>query len=154
MIYPGANVTITDIRPSVYAGSWHVLASVVGNATTPCPSYQTYTYDYPAFGLVNGTDNKYTAANCTIYNYEPGTQVGSAPVAVTLASSLSSIRQYINSSGFANVRTSAMADNVTISGRVMRIWNVSYSSPLESNSIYVLLSQLNGSIVKTSNVSR
>jgi hypothetical protein len=147
MIYPGANVTITDIKPSVYAGSWHVLASVVENASTPCPAYQTYTFDYPAFGLVNGTDNKYTAANCTVYNYEPGDQVGSAPVAVTLASNLSNIKQYINSFGFANVETSAVAYNETT-------WQVMYSSPLSSNAVYVLLAQNSGNVIAVFNVSR
>ncbi len=156
MIYPGANVTITDIKPSVYAGSWHVVASVIAGATTPCPSYQVYTYDYPAFGLVNGTDNRYTAANCTIYNYEPGTQVGSYPVAITLASNLSNIRQYIASYGFANVTTSAIAYNeTTISGRnFTNVWRVSYSSQSANYSMFAVLSQRNGSVLSASNASK
>jgi hypothetical protein len=151
MIYPGANVTITNIKPSLYAGSWHVVASVIENATTPCPLYQVYTYDYPAFGLVNGTDNTYTAANCTIYS---GAQVGSFPVAVALASKNFTIARYIANFGFANVVTSAKAYNVTISGRIMSVWNVSYSSRRANYSMYALLSQLNGSILKTSSKSK
>jgi len=146
MIYPGANITITNIVPSVYAGSWHVVAAVVANATTPCPSYQVYTYDYPKFALVNGTENKYTALNCTIYNYEPGDAVGSAPVAVTLASNLSNIREYVDSFGFANVRTS-VAYNETA-------WQIAYSSPFANYTAHVLLSQRNGNVIGMFNTSR
>jgi hypothetical protein len=154
MIYPGANVTITDIKPSVYAGSWHVVASVIENATTPCPLYQVYTYDYPAFGLVNGTDNTYTAmnaANCTIYS---GARVGSFPVAVALASKNYAVSQYINNFGFANVVTSAIAYNATISGRVMNVWNVSYSSKRANYTEFVVLSQLNGSVLNAARLSK
>ena len=154
MIYPGANVTITDIRPSQYSGSWHVVASVIENSTTPCPLYQSYSYDYPAFGLVNGTDNIYTHMNASGCIFTSGALVGSLPVAMAMASKNFAISHYIQNFGFANVTTSAISENVTISGRQANVWNVSYSSRLANYTIYAVLSQLNGTVLKTFNKSR
>lgn len=156
-LYPGANVTITDIRPSVYANSWYVLASVIANASTPCPSYQTYYYDYPQFSLVNGTENKYTTGfpNCTVYNYEPGTPLGSAPAAITLASNNATVWSgYVERFGFANIRTSAVYNETATSPRnFSEVWWITYAAPSADYSMLAAVSQKNGSVLTIVNVS-
>jgi hypothetical protein len=155
----GANVTITNItQSSKYPGSWQVLASVVENATSPCPSYQSYYYIYPKFGLVNVTENIYTTGipNCTVRYYAPGNKVTSAPEAITLAHNISSVRQYIQSYGFSNVKVSAMPYNQTIiSGRnFSNVWWISYVAPKANYTLYAVISQNNGSVIKTASLPK
>jgi hypothetical protein len=52
--HPGAVINITNVSPSQYPGSWHIIMSVIYNATSPCPSFYTYSFDYPKFGFVYG----------------------------------------------------------------------------------------------------
>lgn len=150
-VYDGSSVTINNVTPSVqYPGSWHVVASVVENASTPCPAYQVYTFDYPRFGLVNRTETEYTTGlpSCLAY-YQSGKQVGSAPIAVTLASKNATVADYIAKFGFRNVLTAAQPGNVTVSGGLLRVWNITYSSGQANYSIYAVISQVNGSVIST-----
>ena len=43
--YPGGIVNVTNVTPSArYPGSWHIVVSLVLNATSPCPNYVVYSY--------------------------------------------------------------------------------------------------------------
>ncbi|MDE1870484.1 MAG: hypothetical protein KGH71_05925, partial [Candidatus Micrarchaeota archaeon] len=42
---PNTLVNVTNVTPSTYAGSWHILTAVAFNATSPCPSYVAYSFD-------------------------------------------------------------------------------------------------------------
>jgi hypothetical protein len=157
-LYPSALINITNNTPSNYSGSWHIVASVILNATSPCPSYFVYTFDYPQFGFVYRVDNTYTN-NCVVYGFNSKGPfiVSSFPVALTRAYALNipALSNFINAVGFSHVqayahfynRTSVLGKNYT------NVWLVSYSSTFSNNSAYALISQLNGTFLASYNAS-
>ena len=146
-----AAINISNVSPSVYPGSWHIIASVVYNATSPCPSYSIYSFDYPQYGLVNRTENSYTYA-CQIYGYGGSGpyEIESYPAAITFSyiSNTTGVMRYIHKYGFSNVRVRATYQNRTmLSGRnFSNVWVVVYSSNATQTSLYDILSQQNGSV--------
>ncbi len=155
--YPNALINVTNNTPSNYSGSWHIVASVVLNATSVCPSYFVYTFDYPQFGFVYRVDNTYTS-NCVIYGLSSAKPfiLSSFPVAITRAYTLGipSVLSFVGSAGFGN--TSAHANFFTLTSvqgsNYSNIWIVNYSSARENYTVYVLLSQLNGTLIKAFSV--
>lgn len=150
---PGAVVNITNASPSsIYAGSWHVLASVILNATSPCPSYFIYSYDYPALGLVNRTENIYTE-NCNIYVFSPSGafSLGSAPVAIAWASKhVPSAIAYISRFGISNVNAFAhYRINATSGGT----WLLNYTSRLANYTVHASIADTNGTLLNSYNAS-
>lgn len=156
--YPGAIVNITNDTPSNYSGSWHVSASLVLNATSPCPSFFEYSFDYPKFGFQYTVDNRYTQ-NCVIYGLTSDKPfiISSYPVAITRAYLLnvSSVMNYINVTRFGNVVARAHFYNYTnlLGTNYTNVWLVSFSSRIENHSVYVILSQLNGNLIAAYNMS-
>ncbi len=148
---PNAAINIANVSPSIYAGSWHIIASVVYNATSPCPSYSVYSFDYPQYGLVNRTENSYTYA-CQIYGYSGSGpyEIESYPAAITFSyiSNTTGVMRYVNQYGFSNVHVKATYLNKTmLSGRNFNnVWVVVYSSNSTPTSLYDVLNQQNGSI--------
>ncbi|MCL5239493.1 MAG: hypothetical protein M1286_03420 [Candidatus Marsarchaeota archaeon] len=156
-LYPSALINITNNTPSNYSGSWHVVASVVLNSTSVCPSYFVYTFDYPQFGFVYRVDNTYTS-NCVVYGLSNKSFIiSSFPVAVTRAYTLGipAVKAFVEGSGFSNVVTHANFFNYTdVQGsNYTNVWIVNYSSPEKNYTLYVALSQLNGTLLKTFNIS-
>lgn len=151
--YPNAIVNITNVTASSYSGSWHIVASVTENATSPCPSYFINTYDYPQFRFVSTPQNTYTS-NCKIYVFSPNSafKLGSAPVAVAWASKhVGSAISYISNFGYGTVNTtSKYMFDPTAGGE----WLVGYSSPLANYSTYVLLADTNGTLLGSYNSTK
>jgi hypothetical protein len=146
---PSANITITGVSPSLYPGSWHIVASVTSNSTSPCPSYSVDSFDYPQFSFVNGTDNIYTkwdSSTQTCYVYGA---VSSAPSAVAESYSLNIplIRSYVRTVGFYNVSVGATYyTSLTAAGNnYTNAWLVRYSSSRLNYSAYALLKETSGS---------
>lgn len=145
---PGAAINITNVTPSQYAGSWHILASIVTNATSPCPSYSIYSFDYPKYGFVYQVENKYTS-NCVIYGIVAGKGyiIGSYPVAITASYNLnlSSVNNFIQKYGLTKIAVYATYYNkTTLSGKnYTGIWLVNYTAP-NARYVAVVLSQVNG----------
>ena len=154
---PSANVSIINVTPSQYSGSWHVFASVISNATSPCPSYSVYTYDYPAFRLVNSTNNRYTN-NCQIYSLPTSGPfiISSAPIAITWASTrVTSAENFISTQGFANVNAHAnfYAKQQIYGANYTDVWVVGYASRLVAYSVYAAISQVNGTLLTSYNTT-
>ena len=148
---PGAAVNITNVTRSQYAGSWHILASVVTNATSPCPSYYIYSFDYPKYGFVYRVDNTYTS-DCVVYGVVGNSYpIGSYPVAITASYSrnITAVSDFVRSHGFNNVAVHATYYNsTTVSGSTyLDVWAVNYSYPSSNSSVIVLLSQQNGTVM-------
>ena len=150
--YPNAVVDITNATPSNYMGSWHIVASVTQNATSPCPSYFINTYDYPQFSFVSTPQNTYTS-NCKIYVFSPNGafKLGSAPVAVAWASKhVPSVIYYISRFGYGNVSTTASYQaNATTGGT----WSLAYSAVDANYSVHALLADTNGTLLNAYNSS-
>ncbi len=148
---PSANITITSVTPSVYSGSWHIVASVTSNVTSPCPSYSVDSFDYPQFSFVNGTDNIYTRWNsssqaCYVYG-----SVSSAPSAIAKSYSLNVplIRSYVGTVGFYNVTvTASYFSSLNAQGsNYTDAWLVKYSSTKLNYSAYAVLQETSGSLL-------
>lgn len=156
---PGSVVNITNVTPSLYQGSWHVVASVVTNATSPCPSYFIYSFDYPKYGLVNRTDNVYTE-NCRILGFVNGTSytIGSYPEAITRVYNIGipEISNMITTYGYQNiVAHAAYYENTSVNGNSYNgVWIVNYSVENPNYSVYVVLDQSNGTYVTSFNETR
>jgi hypothetical protein len=152
---PSAIINITNVTASRYPGSWHIIASIVTNATSPCPSYSIYSIDYPAFTFVNGVENTYTG-NCTIYGRVPGTNysIGSYPVAITdsYIKNISIVKVFVDRYGFSNVVVHATYYNSTnYNGEnYTGVWLVEYTTPNSNQTISVLLSQQSGAVLSSS----
>lgn len=155
---PNAIINITNVTPSQYAGSWHVVASVIKNPESPCPGYYVYSYDYPQYELVNRTESVYTAG-CVIYGLIPnqGYIIGSYPVAIARATSLntSNVKLFIESVGYNNTVVHALYYNDTNVGgqNVSRVWIVNYSSAASNKNVYSVISQINGTFIATYNIT-
>lgn len=158
-ISPGALINITNSTPSTYAGSWHIVTSVITNATSPCPSYLVYSFDYPQFGFVYRVENTYTK-DCVIYGLSTNKTfiVSSFPVAITRAFNLNipMVNDFINSQGARNVVvTTQFLYNITALGtNYTNVWLVNYSSKNVAYSVYVMLKQVNGTLITAYNRSR
>lgn len=152
---PNAVVNVTNVTPSTYAGSWHVVVSFLDNPNTPCPTYVVYSYDYPKYGFVNRTENSYTQ-DCRVIGLAGGTNytIGSAPVAIVYSYDQNSsvIRNFVGLYGYDNIVVHAKyyprisANNTNYS----EVWIVNYSTITQANqSIYAIISQVNGTFYGT-----
>ncbi len=150
--YPNAVVNITNASPSSYSGSWHIVVSVVVNASSPCPSYFINTYDYPAFRFNPTPQNTYTT-NCNIYVFSPSGafKLGSAPVAIAWATRrVPSVAEYVSLFGASNVNAEATyAANATTGGT----WSLVYSSASANYTAHALLADTNGTLLSSYNAS-
>lgn len=151
---PGSVVNVTNATHSQYAGSWYIVASLVANATSPCPSYYIYSFDYPKYGFVYRVENTYTNyshSGCTIYGLTSPNRpypIGSYPVAIAKSYllNLSAVNNFVSRYGFNKVVVKAgyydsiFFDNANYS----KVWLVNYTAPGSSSYVSVLLSQTNG----------
>jgi hypothetical protein len=157
--YSNAQVAVTNVTPSQYTGSWYVVASIVINATSPCPSYFIDSFDYPQFGFVPRTVNVYTS-NCKIegFSNNESFKIYNSPVAITRAYTLDipALRNFIDTYGFQNVNVHTYFLNATqLSGlNYTNIWLVNYSATSAPNNTYALLYQLNGTLLGVINISK
>ncbi|MDE1822762.1 MAG: hypothetical protein KGI00_01680 [Candidatus Micrarchaeota archaeon] len=163
--YPGAVINITNVTPSdptVAKGSWHIIASVVTNATSPCPSYAVYSFDYPQYHFVQRVDNIYTAYNaqsdsCTVYGFTSGSSylIASYPVAIARSYSLniSQVRQFVQKYGYVSVSVHANYYSSTTFNmhNYTNVWMVQYTAPRANYSVYAILTQSDGSLVAAFN---
>ncbi len=148
---PNAQINITNVSQSQYAGSWHILASVILNATSPCPSYSIYSFDYPKYGFVYQIENIYTN-NCIIYgNSGVQTNIGSASAAITQSYDLHipAVETYINEYGYSSMVVYATYyKNIGYGEKnYSNMWRVNYTSPKANTTVSVLISQINGTSV-------
>ncbi len=148
--YPGATVNITNTSSSVYPGSWYILASVISNSTSPCPSYSVLSFDYPQYGFVSRIENNYTG-NCVVNgfaNNQSSYIVASYPVAIALSRELdiSSVNAFVNEAGYSNVSVHATYYGaINFSNKTYsKVWLVDYTSSKLSHSVQVLISQIGG----------
>lgn len=150
--YPGAEINITNATSSIYPGSWEIIVGIIVNSTSPCPSYFVDTFEYPKFGFVNRTQNTYTG-DCKIQAYSQGQRLYNSPVAITRAYNVSGVKDYLGAFGFGNVTVTARNYTAAkLQGTdYSSIWLVNYSSARASYNFYVVLSQLNGSILNAYN---
>lgn len=150
--YPGAQVSMLNVTPSQYPGSWHMTAAVVLNSTSPCPTYYIYTYDYPQYSFQYGLQNTYTE-NCVINSTS---LVTSYPVAIakSYALNISSVRGYVSKYGFHNVIVHAAYYNQTRFNSVnfTKVWLVNYTAPSANLSSIAIINQ-NGVLEAAANVS-
>jgi hypothetical protein len=155
---PGAIVNVSNVTPSTSPGSWHVLMSVIFNATSPCPSYYIYSFDYPQYGFVYRVQNIYTS-NCTIHGLMPGESfvIASYPVAIVRSYTLGigNVSSYVQRYGYNNVDvTAAFHSEINTRHKTFsNAWLINYSAAAASYSTYVLITQLNGTLLLTYNVS-
>ncbi len=153
-----AIVNITNVTPSQYAGSWHILVSVINAPTSPCPSYYVYSFDYPKYGFVNRTESLYTS-NCTVYGLVNNQSyiIGSYPVAIARSYSLntSSVLAFVKEHGFNSTIVHATYFNSTfIDGKnYSKVWIVNYSAAGTLESVYSVISQVNGNFITTYNLT-
>ena len=151
----GAVVNITNATESTSPGSWDVVATVITNATKQCPSYLAYYFDYPRYGFVNGTQTIYTSG-CKVYGYNKSRTyiIGSYPVAITMVHllNLSVVNKFSGEYG-ANVVVSAYYNKTSNVGgqEYNNTWTIRYSAPEASNSLYIVISQLNGTYIASYN---
>ena len=156
--YKGAVINITNITPSTYQGSWHILASVIQYATTPCPSYSVLSFDYPEYGFVSRVENNYTG-NCVVNGLVQNQSyiVASYPVAIARSHALGipAVNSFIATAGYENVSVHATYYNFTNFNNVnySSVWLVNYSSKRLNYSVQVLLTQNGGNPIAVSNVS-
>lgn len=147
---PSAIVNVTNASPSQYPGSWHVVVSVVLNATSPCPNFYIYSYDYPKYGFVPRTENNYTS-NCVVHGFSNSSNYifASYPAAITRVYSFPAAQAYINKFGFSNISTSAiLLKNVTINGeRFSNVWAVTYTSPRANYTERFFITQVGGNLI-------
>ncbi len=146
---PGSAINITNVTPSQYAGSWHILASVVINSTSPCPAYYIYSFDYPKYGFVYRVENTYTEG-CVVYGTTSanGSSIGSYPVAITDSYSLNlpAVKAFIAGHGFDNVLVHASYyQNLGLLGmNYTNVWLVNYTAQNPASHLEVVISQTNG----------
>ncbi|MDE1851959.1 MAG: hypothetical protein KGH69_04725 [Candidatus Micrarchaeota archaeon] len=162
--YPGADINITNVSQSQFQGSWHIIASVVTNQTSPCPSYIVYSFDYPQYHFVPRVDNIYTAYStygnqCLVYGFTQGSSyiIASYPVAIARSYTLniSQVSQFIQRYGYGNVAVNATYRNTTTlgTGTFNNVWVVHYTAPIANYSVYAILTQSNGELVQAFNQS-
>ncbi|MEM0094668.1 MAG: hypothetical protein QXV17_01280 [Candidatus Micrarchaeaceae archaeon] len=156
--YPGAAINITNVTPSQFSGSWHIVASIVINATKPCPSFFIYSFDYPKYGFIYRVENNYTS-NCIVYGLLQNKSyiLASYPVAIARSYSMHipSVDNFVGRFGFNNTVVHATYyPKLSLFGiNYTRIWLVNYSSPKANYSEYVLISQQGGNLVANYTIS-
>ncbi|MGC8479600.1 MAG: hypothetical protein ACP5M9_02950 [Candidatus Micrarchaeia archaeon] len=156
--FQGAQINITNVSASQYQGSWHIIASVVQNATTPCPDYGVYSFDYPKYNFVYKVENIYTQ-NCVLYQkgLNQGDIIGSYPAAITQSydANISSINNFVSKYGFSNVSVTAKYFNTTVyeGKKYKEVWVIDYTALKSNYSVYALLYGSNGSVATVYNSS-
>lgn len=156
--HPTAIINVTNVTPSRYAGSWHIVTSIIFNSTTPCPSYYIWSFDYPKYGFVNTTENDYTSG-CVVYGLRNQSYIiASYPVAIARSYSLnlSNVRGFVSKYGFNNVVVKAIYYNSTSFNYTSygHVWIVNYSAPEVNTSAYVVLNRTGGSVLSAVNETR
>ncbi len=147
--YPNGLISITNVTPSIYPGSWHVYASIILNATSPCPTYEIYSFDYPKYGFVYRVESVYTS-DCVVYGLRQNKSyiIGSYPVAIARSYSLSIplIGEFVSTYGFANVSVLAnFYTSLNFSNQTFHnVWVVNYSATDVGYSVYAILNQTGG----------
>ncbi|MEM0087309.1 MAG: hypothetical protein QW774_01070 [Candidatus Micrarchaeaceae archaeon] len=150
--YPNAEINITNITPSQFPGSWHIIASIVINATKPCPSYFIYSFDYPQYGFVYRVENNYTS-DCVVYGLLRNSSyiIASYPVAIARSYSMRipSIDNFVNRFGYNNtiVHASYYPSFSIFGTNYTKVWLVNYSAAAANYSEYVLISQQGGDLL-------
>ncbi len=146
--FPNSAVNVTtNVTPSAsHPANWTIQAQAIINGTKPCPSDFVYTFEVPAFSLVNRTQNV-LASNCHVDE----STIGSAPIAIawTYADNEPQIPQlhaFVSSYSYPNVTVSAdRLSNYSVNGRNFTdVWLVTYSARLSNHTVSVLLYQANG----------
>ena len=146
--YPNSAVNVTtNVTPSAtHPGNWTIQAQAIINGTKPCPSDFVYTFEVPAYALVNRTQNV-LALNCHVDE----STIGSAPIAIawTYADNEPQIQQvhaFVSKYSYSNVTVSAeRLSNYSVNGRNFTdVWLVTYSAPLANHTVSVVLNQMNG----------
>ena len=156
--YPNALINITNVTPSEYPGSWHLLASIIFNSTSPCPSYYIYSFDYPKYGFVSRMENTYTSGCEVLGSSGGGNAIGSYPAAITVSyeyRNYTVLGPFIEKYGFANVTAHATYYRfIDIPGwscaisDCNNVWVVNYTaSGPPQHSVEIFLSQVNGSVL-------
>ncbi|MGC8495931.1 MAG: hypothetical protein ACP5MX_01855 [Candidatus Micrarchaeia archaeon] len=156
--FPGAKVGIVNVSNTTIGSgpsakvSWTIVLSIVRNATRPCPILSIESYSYPETVLLPTAINNYTQYSngyCTINNESnlPGYVIASPYIAQARSFdlNLASLKSFISKVGYANTIVSAsymQKINVPISGsqkNFTNAWLIRYSSPLSSNSLYIIM---------------
>ena len=147
-------INITNVTPSEYAGSWHITAAVVQNATSPCPDYSIYSFDYPKYNFVYKTENTYTQ-NCVVYEngVNQSSIIGSYPAAITKSydMNITIVKNLIYKYGFYNVTVHASyLKSLNNAGKTYSdVWIINYTAPTANISAYVLMYESNGTLIKS-----
>ncbi|MGI0141540.1 MAG: hypothetical protein ACREBF_02720 [Candidatus Micrarchaeales archaeon] len=146
---PNTVVNVTNVTRSTYPGSWHILTSVAFNSTSPCPSYASYSFDYPQYGFVYRVQNNYTS-NCVIYGLEQNKSyiLAAAPLAIARSYNLSIplINTFVSTYGYNNVVVHAnFYNSISLKSKTYaNIWLVNYSAPTASYSVFTVITQAGG----------
>jgi hypothetical protein len=110
--YPNSIVNVTNVTLTPSAtnpGNWSILAHVIINGTRACPSDFEDVFTYPAFGIVNNTQNTYSSGSST-HCMVNGSTIGSATMAIAWAYSklnVSQVHAFISRYAYPNVPTTA-----------------------------------------------
>ena len=149
-------INITNVTPSEYSGSWHIIAEVIQNATSPCPDYSVYSFDYPKYNFVYKIENTYTQ-NCVIYEngVNQSSIIGSYPAAITKSydMNITLIKNFVYKYGFYNVTVhAAYLKLLNNSGKTYsNVWIINYTAPNTNISAHVLMYESNGTLIKAYN---
>ncbi len=154
--FQNAVINITNVSKSQYQGSWHIIASVVLNSTSPCPDYSILSFDYPKYNFVYKVESIYTQ-NCIVYQkgLNQSSIIGSYPAAITKSydANITVLDTYIKKYGFDNVTTSAIYYKHLSYNKqnYSDVWQVNYTTPKSNTTIAVILYENNGIIANTYN---
>ncbi len=152
---PNALLNVTNVTNSS-SGGWNIVMSVIFNATTPCPSYYAYVFNYPQYGFVYRVQNTYVN-NCQIsgFNSSQSFLISSFPAAIVRSYELgiSNVSRFINTYGYSNMNVSAnfLKSFKVYNQTYQNVWLVRYSASTANYSVYVVLQQQNGTYVLTYN---
>ncbi len=163
--FSGSTVNVTtNITPSNYQGSWHIVAQAIINGTKVCPSYYIYSFDYPRFTLVNNTENLYTS-NCVVGGIQPNLpyMISSYPVAIAMSydAHIPKVEAFISRYGRNAVDVYAnYFRSIALNGtNYTKAWIINYTMPSASHYVVVVLNQtvvqdrINGTEVPAFNYS-
>ncbi len=165
--HPNASIIVTNVTPSTLSqGSWYVYASIVYNATRPCPTVYLDQYDYPATGLVPTVANLYTQ-HCIIFGLAGTglpyyTYLITSPeiaIAKSYNSSYPSLVRYVSAFGYYNTnvyaKRYAVLNHTTMPANVTfyNAWLINYTAAYAPYSEYVVMNST-GMILYNYSVSR
>lgn len=152
---PSVQINITNVSQSQYPNNWDILANVTYNATSPCPSYFSYLFNYPKNGTNYIIKNIYTK-NCKIYANPNSPYINDSQIAITRAYNLNipSITSFINNYGFSSVKVNATYYKNLIYNKIYypNVWLINYFA-VNSSPTAILISQKNGTAYGEKNVS-